>query len=178
MADLEGRRVALVGNARSLASGHSGKKIDAADLVVRINRAPIPDPESHGTRTDWLALAVRPGRTDIDRLGPGRLLWMSHKRKRLPWDVAATPGFYLHPLADWAALREELGAPPTTGLMMVALLARSRLATLDLYGFDFFASLSLTGSRSAAQVPHDFAAEKAWVDALMVQDTRIRMAGV
>ncbi|MCB2143955.1 MAG: hypothetical protein KDE02_14390, partial [Rhodobacteraceae bacterium] len=105
-------------NARSLASGHSGKKIDAADLVVRINRAPIPDPESHGTRTDWLALAVRPGRTDIDRLGPGRLLWMSHKRKRLPWDVAATPGFYLHPLADWAALREELGAPPTTGLMM------------------------------------------------------------
>ncbi|MCB2143518.1 MAG: hypothetical protein KDE02_11820, partial [Rhodobacteraceae bacterium] len=68
--------------------------------------------------------------------------------------------------------------PPTTGLMMVALLARSRLATLDLYGFDFFASLSLTGSRSAAQVPHDFAAEKAWVDALMVQDTRIRMAGV
>lgn len=178
LADLEGRRVALVGNARSLASGHSGKKIDAADLVVRINRAPIPDPESHGTRTDWLALAVRPGRTDIDRLGPGRLLWMSHKRKRLPWDVAATPGFYLHPLADWAALRDELRAPPTTGLMMIALLARSRLATLDLYGFDFFASLSLTGSRSAAQVPHDFAAEKAWVDALMMQDTRIRMAGV
>lgn len=177
LADLAGRRVALVGNARSLAQRDRGGQIDAADLVIRINRAPMPDPRSHGTRTDWLALAVRTGRDDLRRLAPGRVLWMSHKRKRLTWPVASSPGFYLHPLSDWSALRDELGAPPTTGLMMIRLLASSDLASLELFGFDFFASLSLTGSRTQAQVPHDFAAERAWVEALMARDPRIRMAG-
>lgn len=176
LAELAGRRVALVGNARSLAQGDKGGQIDAADLVIRINRAPMPDPQSHGTRTDWLALAVRAGRDDLRRLAPGRVLWMSHKRKRLTWAVASSPGFYLHPLSDWATLRDELGAPPTTGLMMIRLLASSDLASLELFGFDFFASLSLTGSRTQAQVPHDFAAERAWVEALMARDPRIRMA--
>ncbi|MCV2867510.1 glycosyltransferase family 29 protein [Defluviimonas sp. WL0002] len=175
MAELAGKRVALVGNARSLAQGHSGRAIDAADLVIRINRAPMPEAESHGTRTDWLALAVRPGAGDLARLAPSRILWMSHKRKRLPWGVANSPGFYLYPLGDWTRLRDALGAPPTTGLMMIDLLATSDLSALDLYGFDFFASLSLTGSRGAAQVPHDFAAEKAWVDALIARDPRIRL---
>lgn len=177
MKDLSGRRVALVGNARSLAEGEKGAQIDAADVVIRINRAPMPDPRSHGTRTDWLALAVRAGRDDLRRLAPGRILWMSHKRKRLTWAAASSPGFYLHPLSDWSALRDELGAPPTTGLMMIRLLASSDLASLELFGFDFFASLSLTGSRTQAQVPHDFAAERAWVEALMARDPRIRMAG-
>lgn len=177
LAELAGRRVALVGNARSLAQGDKGGQIDVADLVIRINRAPMPDPQSHGTRTDWLALAVRTSRDDLRRLAPGRVLWMSHKRKRLTWAVASSPGFYLHSLSDWAALRDELGAPPTTGLMMIRLLASSDLASLELFGFDFFASLSLTGSRTQAQVPHDFAAERAWVEALMARDPRIRMAG-
>lgn len=177
LAELAGRRVALVGNARSLASRDEGAAIDAADLVIRINRAPMPASRTHGTRTDWLALATSIGAADLDRIRPRRLLWMSHKRKRLPWLVAASPGFYLHPTADWARLRDRLGAPPTTGLMMIDLLAASDLAGLRLHGFDFFASLSLTGSRRADQVPHDFAAERAFVDDLMRHDPRVTQAG-
>ncbi|MBS0565700.1 MAG: hypothetical protein JSR87_14890, partial [Proteobacteria bacterium] len=41
--------------------------------------------------------------------------------------------------------------------------------------FDFFASLSLTGSRSAAQVPHDFTAERAFVEALAARDGRVSL---
>ena len=59
---------------------------------------------------------------------------MSHKRKRLSWRVASSPGFYLHPRADWLALKAALGAPPTTGLMMIELLAESGLAELRLHG--------------------------------------------
>lgn len=175
MAALEGRRVALVGNARALAGQAHGAEIDAADLVIRINRAPMPSAASHGTRTDWLALATGIGGAELDRIRPGRILWMSHKRKRLPWRVATSPGFYLHPLAAFRRLKSTLGAPPTTGLMMIDLCAASGLAGLTLYGFDFFASLSLTGSRSAAQVPHDFAAERAFVEALMARDARISL---
>jgi len=173
LAALAGKRVALVGNARALAQGAQGPAIDAADLVIRINRAPMPGAESHGTRTDWLALAVRLGAADRARIGASRILWMSPKRKRLDWRTATSPGFYLHPLKDYAALRDRLGASPTTGAMMIDLIARSDMARLDLYGFDFFASLSLSGHRRAEQVPHDFSGESEWVAALAASDRRI-----
>lgn len=173
LAALAGRRVALVGNARALSESTHGAAIDAHDLVVRINRAPMPAPASHGTRTDWLGLAVRLPAVDRVRLRPARLLWMSRKRKRLDWETATSPGFYLHPQADYARLMAEVGAQPTTGAMLIELIARSAMAGLTLYGFDFFASLSLSGSRTAAQVPHDFAGEAAWVGALMARDPRI-----
>lgn len=168
-------RVALVGNARSLGERVWGAEIDAADLVVRINRAPMPAAGSHGTRTDVLALAVAIGAADLGRLNPALTLWMSHKRKRLPWHVARRPGFALPPVQDFQRLRGLLGAPPTTGLLMIDLLARSPATQVTLYGFDFFASQSLTGSRTAAQVPHDFGGEEAYVQALMARDTRFAL---
>lgn len=173
LGDLAGKRIALVGNARALAETRHGAQIDAADLVIRINRAPMPLAESHGSRTDWLALAVRLSDADRARIAPARLLWMSPKRKRLDWRTATSPGFYLHPLADYRALKDRLGAPPTTGAMMIDLIARSDMARLDLYGFDFFASLSLSGRRSAEQVPHDFSGESRWVQELERADRRI-----
>ncbi|WP_134682205.1 glycosyltransferase family 29 protein [Paracoccus ravus] len=174
MADLAGKRVALIGNARALAEGRHGSDIDAADLVIRINRAPMPSPESHGTRTDWLALATRLTDADRARIKPERILWMSHKRKRLDWASATSPGFYLHPLGDFTALKAQFGAPPTTGAMMIDLIARSPMAGLNLYGFDFFASLSLSGSRTAGKVPHDFVKEADFVANLLKNDKRIR----
>lgn len=171
---LAGKRVALIGNARALAQSRHGAAIDAADLVIRINRAPMPGPESHGTRTDWLALAVRLGDADRSRIAPDRVLWMSHKRKRLDWTTASSPGFYLHPLPDYQALKSRLGAQPTTGAMLIDLLARSKMAELQLFGFDFFASLSLSGKRSADKVPHDFVKEAEWVAELHKNDQRIR----
>ena len=125
LAELKGKRVALVGNARSLVERDEGADIDRADIVIRINRAPMPASRTHGTRTDWLALATSITGPDLDRIRPHRMLWMSHKRKRLSWRIASSRGFYLHRISDWRRLREALGAPPTTGLMMVEFLAES-----------------------------------------------------
>ncbi len=173
--DLTGQAVAVVGNARALADRTYGPDIDAHDVVIRINRAPMPSPQSHGTRTDWLALAVRISDADMARIEPGRVLWMSHKRKRLSHDIATSPGFHLHPLADWQQLGNTLGAPPSTGAMVIDILARSKAMKVDLYGFDFFASKSLSGRRDAAQVPHDFEAEAAWVRDLLAKDDRFTL---
>ena len=173
LAGVTNKSVALIGNARSLSSGNSGHAIDSADIVIRINRAPMPATRTHGSRTDWLALATSISAADLDRIRPKRILWMSPKRKRLAYAVATSAGFYLHPLPRIATLATALGAPPTTGMMMIDLLTASGLARLDLYGFDFFASLSLTGSRTADQVPHDFAAERRFVEALAARDPRI-----
>lgn len=176
MASLAGRTVALVGNARSLAGSRHGSAIDAAGLVIRINRAPIPAAESHGSRTDILALATSIPAADLARLHPARILWMSPKRKRLPFAVATSPGFHMPVLGRFRALADLLGAPPTTGLMLIDLLSRSPAAAVTLYGFDFFASLSLSGRRTAAQVPHDFAAERAFVESLIARDPRFALA--
>src|SRR5690606_13908286 len=92
LAALKDKHVALVGNARALAQTGHGKRIDNADLVIRINRAPMPAAASHGTRTDWLALATRLPDADRDRIAPARILWMSPKRKRLDWQTATSPG--------------------------------------------------------------------------------------
>ncbi|MCE5973461.1 glycosyltransferase family 29 protein [Sinirhodobacter sp. WL0062] len=175
LAALAGKRVALIGNARALAETDFGAEIDSADLVIRINRAPMPSARSHGTRTDWLALATRLSAEDRTRIGPARYLWMSPKRKRLDWETATSPGFYLYPLTDYTRLHAALGAPPTTGAMMIDLIARSDMASLTLYGFDFFASLSLSGRRTAEQVPHDFTSEADWAADLMARDSRITL---
>lgn len=175
MAELSGKTVALVGNAKSLSQSRHGDAIDAADIVIRLNGAPIPGPASHGMRTDWIALSTPIPAEVLATRNPARMLWMTRKRKRLTHALATRPGFYLNRRADWQALRDRLGGPPTTGLMVIYLLARSRAARIDLYGFDFFASLSLSGSRTAAQVPHDFAAEKAFVEALLSRDSRFHL---
>lgn len=174
-AELAGKRVALIGNARSLSATSHGAAIDAADLVIRMNSAPIPSPQSHGTRTDWLAVSMPPDAALLAARAPARVLWMTRKRKRLPYRLTRRPGFYLNRRSEAQALADRLGAPPTTGLMLIDLLARSSAAEVSLYGFDFFASLSLSGGRTAAQVPHDFGSERAYVEALMARDPRFRL---
>ncbi len=164
--------IAIVGNARSLSQSQYGPNIDAADIVIRINRAPMPSEVSHGSKTDWLALATSLSRSEFERIGPNRLLWMSPKRKRLRSWMIETNGFYLQARTLIADLTKILAAPPTTGLMVIDLIRQSRAQSVELYGFDFFKSNSLTGSRNATQVPHDFAAEKKWVEDLLDSDTR------
>ncbi|MEE9388110.1 MAG: glycosyltransferase family 29 protein [Paracoccaceae bacterium] len=172
LGSLAGQTVAIVGNSRALSDAAHGAAIDAADIVIRINRAPMPSTVSHGTRTDWLALATSLAPTEHRKLNPSRTLWMSHKRKRLRRWMTQTNGFYLHPIAAHRVLFDELTAPPTTGLMIIDLVSRSQAHSANIYGFDFFQSKSLTGSRSAAQVPHDFSAEKNWVNRLIDRDAR------
>jgi len=175
LAELDGKTVAIVGNSRALAKTRFGAAIDANAIVIRINRAPMPDPVSHGAKTGWLALATSLDRSEETRICPDRILWMSNKRKRLPFWVTGRAGFYLHPQNEIQALGAQLGAPPTTGLMVIDLVMQSNAASVALYGFDFFASRSLTGRRNAAQVPHDFGAEKSWVSDLAKRDPRLTL---
>ena len=136
----------------------------------------MPDALSHGTRTDVLACATSLSAAQLHRLNPKLLLWMSPKRKRLSWAMASHQGFALPPPETYLRLKAHLNAPPTTGLMMIDLLARSPATKITLYGFDFFASLSLSGRRTAAQVPHNFQAERAFVSALFARDQRFCLA--
>ncbi|MDR6267381.1 MULTISPECIES: glycosyltransferase family 29 protein [Rhodobacterales] len=172
-AELSGKTVAIVGNARSLSEQSLGPKIDACDVILRMHAAPLPSPESHGSRTSWLALGMPVAQNVINSRAPKRLLWMAKKRKRLRARFAQRSGFYLHPTAEWDRMAATLTAPPTTGIMLIDLVSGSTASEIHLFGFDFFTSLSLSGRRTAAQVPHDFAAEKRFTEALIARDPRV-----
>jgi hypothetical protein len=173
--EMTGKRIAIVGNARALAKSSLGAQIDACDLVIRINRAPMPSTESHGARTDWLALATALPRDQFQALGASRLIWMSHKRKRLKYWMGQTAGFSLFPISGYEALKSQLCAQPTTGAMLIDFAAKSEASEIHLFGFDFFSSLSLSGRRDAVSVPHDFQSESDYVCALMETDTRVTL---
>lgn len=175
LGEFKDKSVALIGNARSLSQTDYGSEIDGHDIIIRINGAPMPAARSHGTRTDMIAMSMPTPSETLVSQDPARLMWMTRKRKRLPYWLARDARFFLNRKEDVARLRDVLGGPPTTGAMVIDLLMRSEAAKIELYGFDFFASLSLSGSRSADQVAHDFNAESAWVDDLLNTDPRLSL---
>lgn len=171
----EGQRIAVVGNARSLSDKSLGAEIDGHDIVLRINTAPMPGPDSHGRRTDWLATSIPVPPQRIAELAPQRVLWMTRKRKRLPYALVSAPGFYLNPKAPVDALAGRIGSAPSTGAMVLDLMRNLPCQAVSVYGFDFFTSLSNSGRRTAAQVPHDFSAERDYAMELFDTDSRFTL---
>lgn len=169
------RRVALVGNSRALAGTTFGEEIDAHDLVVRFNSAPIPSVASHGARTDIVATSIELEKSIMAERGASHLFWMSPPRNALPRWMVRWPSFFLYPQASHKALCAKVGNRPTTGLMVIELLSRSPCKAVDLYGFDFYQSGSLSGGQTKATSPHDYDTEEDFVLRLMVSDRRFAL---
>lgn len=172
---LTGKRVALVGNAASLAETSHGADIDDHDLVIRCNRAPIVHARSHGTRTDWIATSMDFPERLLAAKGASHVLWMSPRRERMPLWLVAFPRLFLNPPEHPARLATLTGARPSTGLMAVDLLRRSPAAEIRLYGFDFFSSNTTSSDRTKQNVPHDFDAEQQLVLRWAAEDQRLRI---
>jgi hypothetical protein len=172
---LEGKTVAIVGNARSLETQNYGAEIDAHDIVIRLNNAPIIAAASHGRRTDWMAVAKHISKQTLQTRNPDLLLWMPAHRKRLDWRMVNYSKFYLNSPERNDELKAKLGASSSVGCKTIDLIRRTNAAKVTLYGFDFFASLSLSGNRTADQVPHNFSAEKEMVENLIARDTRFSL---
>lgn len=176
---LAGKQIALVGNARSLAAGSFGAEIDRADLVIRFNNAPIPEVRSHGSRTDWVASGIAIEEEMLAKRGVRQVIWTAKLRKLPDW-MYRRADVFLYPRWREQALAEKIGKPPSSGMMMIEMLERSKCREVSIYGFDFFGSLSLSGSRNKAEVPHDFDKEREMVHQLLKRDTRflLKKAGI
>ncbi len=172
---VENKTVALVGNATSLSETTYGAAIDGHDLVIRCNRTPITSAASHGGRTDWIATSIDiPEQLAIER-GAKVILWMSPRLKRLrPW-LYQWPNVFMNSKTSHRKLTKLLGGRPSTGAMVIDLLSRSNCSKVDLYGFDFFASGSLSGFRTLSTTPHDFGSEEVWVQQLLDMDKRFTL---
>ncbi|MND45950.1 Glycosyltransferase family 29 (sialyltransferase) [compost metagenome] len=168
---LDGKSVALVGNAQSLSQKVQGPEIDACDVVIRCNRAPIPNVASHGARTDFIATSTELEESIMAEKGASHILWMSPPRYALPGWIVRCRGFFLYPKRRHEVLSREV-ARPTTGLMVIDLLSASPCRSVLLFGFDFFKTGSISNMPTKTAIPHNGDAEESFVRTLIAKDTR------
>jgi hypothetical protein len=174
---LRGKTVALVGNAASLSAATFGAAIDAHDVVIRFNAAHLPSVGSHGTRTTIIATSIVVEQDLVSARGAAHVFFMSPRPRYLPGWLWRRSDFFLYPVASHAALMAEIGARPSTGMMVIDLVRRSPCSRADFYGFDFFTSPSLSNARQPKSSPHDFVAERRLVAALLQRDHRFLLHG-
>tara|TARA_B000000565_G_scaffold243157_1_gene209201 strand:- start:595 stop:900 length:306 start_codon:yes stop_codon:yes gene_type:complete len=100
---------------------------------------------------------------------------MTPKIRKLGLNLTNYSSFYLNRKSENNQLKEKINARPSVGLMTIDLIQKSKASKIDIFGFDFFESLSNSGKRKAKQVPHDFNSEKKFVKNLINFDKRIKI---
>lgn len=158
---VEGRSVAIVGNARSLLATDFGDAIERHDIVVRLNKGFVIEPDAQGQRTDMVGLTPELTEDEtMTRFLPGHYLMlipkMRHYSFRRPETVART---LFYPWRWWLADRNMIGRRPSSGFMMISWLVRLGAAReIRLFGFDFGQSGTYYNPPDY-RTPHDFPKE-------------------
>jgi hypothetical protein len=180
MAYLDGKSVAIVGNASSLLHHDCGAAIDGHDVVVRMNKGIPVNPAAQGRRWDICCFSTMPEIGDLlQKISPRFAVWMSPRARR---KYERAPKLCFYPLDHWQALHDRLGQRPSVGAMTIDLVSRSAARTASVYGFDFKASGTFyTPDQHIG--PHDYRAESRYVLDLSAQrswrfvDTALFQAG-
>lgn len=167
-ARLEGKSVAVIGNARALLQTRQGAEIDAHDIVLRINEAPALGTPGGGSKLDWIATSM-PTRHD----NTPTVLWIGRKVRKIPYSLMTSGRLFVYSRMRRDALSSDLSARASTGIMVVELLLRSPASSIELYGFDFYASRSLSGDHTIDTTPHAYDEERKWVMQRMAGDARL-----
>ena len=160
MRHLNGKSVAVVGNASSLLDTTQGPLIDSHDVVIRMNAGFPRKPEAQGKRFDvWCFAHMHGARQAPAGFTVPHAIWMT-PMLRHKLDGSLKCCFY--PIRHWRRLHALLGARPSMGAMVVELVSRAKPASVSIFGFDFKRTGSFyTNSRHIG--PHDYGAEARYV---------------
>lgn len=157
-----GKHIAIVGNAQSLLQKQHGAEIDAADIVLRLNKGFVVKPLAQGTRTDILGLSVDYTSAEVDELfNADFIIWLTPKLRHFrlkAWHHLRKTAFYRH----WYFFRDRnlLGRRPSSGFMITSYLLRlDCAASITLYGFDFGATDTFYNPEGYV-TPHHYDAEE------------------
>ena len=126
---IQNKRVAIVGNAKSIFDKKNGEAIDDHDTIIRFNKGYIYQPECQGNKTTIVFLACNLTRVELMKYNAK--LWINRSNH------------YYNPTGltvsnqDRKVLANRLGAQPSTGFIAIDVCLRFGAKTLDLYGFDW-----------------------------------------
>lgn len=167
---LAGKRVAIVGNAKSLMDKGQGQEIDGFDIVIRLNKGFVVNSAAQGSRTDMVGLTPElPEDQVVEKFAPGFFLMLIPKMRHYllfkPDNVRRT---LFYPFRNWLADRNLIGRRPSSGFMAISWILRLDVAEeICLYGFDFGATATYYNP-DGYKTPHNFAREgeiiRGWAD--------------
>lgn len=126
--DITGKRVAIVGNAKSIFGKVQGKKIDNHDFIIRFNKGFLYQPIDQGNKTTLLILACMPSKEEIEGFHAKYVCNRSISSKNEGYTIGTN---------ERMMLKEELGAQPSSGFMAIDICLHFKAKSIDLYGFDF-----------------------------------------
>ena len=149
--DIRGKRVAIVGNAKSLFDDLKGVEIDTFDFVIRFNRGFITRPECQGTKTDFLILACL---LTNDEIQSYNAKWVSNRSTSY-----VNPVYFTISNHDRRMLRDKLDSQPSTGFMAIDICLEAGAKSIDLFGFDFEQTPTFYNPEGY-QTKHDYPMEK------------------
>jgi len=194
---LAGKRVALVGPADTLRGTGMGPRIDAYDIVVRLNHAlPLPDALKGdvGARTDILYHNLNPKKQRLRRKAIARM-----RREGLKWIVSTHPAsraryrkrqrrvrkaaaglvrFRVVPMSVKKRLRPRVGSA-NSGLIAIVDLLRYPIAELYVTGFSFYETPYLNYPKykrrfiKSALSHHNQRKHKAYMAKLLKRESRL-----
>ena len=151
---INGKSVAIVGNARTIFDGSYGSEIDSHDIVIRFNKGFIYYPESQGRRTDILILACL--LRDDEREGYHAKYIINRSRSY------RNPAHFTISTDDRMALKEKLGSQPSSGFMAIDLCLFARAKHIDLYGFAGFSANTFYNDPNY-QTQHNYDKEQEYI---------------
>lgn len=149
--DIAGKRIAIVGNAKSLFDLKQGAQIDGFDFVIRFNRGFITRPECQGTKTNLLLLACE---LTSNEIASYNATWVANRSRHYK-----NPVYFTIPDIDRKIIRDKLDCQPSTGFMAIDLCLASGAKSIDLFGFDFERTPTFYNPEGY-QTQHDYPKEK------------------
>ncbi|WP_208998137.1 glycosyltransferase family 29 protein [Pseudovibrio sp. FO-BEG1] len=178
--DIAGKRIAVVGNARSLSQKQYGSEIDAHDLVIRLNRGAIPHTSSHGQKLSWVASCMSVPKSFVYSKQVQRIIWTrATSRFSLPqWLTKHTDIVYLMQKSELKRFLARTTGKTSTGFMLLCLLEElGGYDQIDIYGFDFFETATNTNhiEIDKAHQDHNYELEKEYLQKWMARDPRVSL---
>ena len=150
--DIKGKRVAIVGNAKSQFEKEYGKLIDSYDFVIRFNRGFITKPKSQGTKTSMVILACLLTEKEARDYGAKYIVNRSMNYKNDFADLTIGN-------LQRAIMASGIGAQPSSGFMAVNICLTFGAKEIALFGFDWGESKTFYNPDNY-QTQHNYNKEK------------------
>lgn len=178
---IDGKSVAVVGNANSLLSTTFGAEIDSHDTVIRFNKAAgLLDPNRYKRSTG--------NKTDIWVIN--NYLWFAQLYNKYSHNVTCVvqindfecPSDIVKYTENIHRLINSLGARPSSGIRVLDMLHYSDARQITVYGFDFKKTHTYYDlNKRTAKIeqnqgsPHDFFAEERYFFDVLAQNPKINL---
>ena len=147
---IKGKRVAIVGNAKSLFGKKQGEKIDDHDFIIRFNKGFLYKPIDQGSKTSMLILACEITPAEIEGYKAQFVVNRSNSWKNKGITLSNT---------ERMLMKDMIGKQPSSGFMAIDICLHFKAKSIDLYGFDFGATPTFYNAPNY-KVPHDYDKEK------------------